>query len=224
MTLTGIPAMRPHGYRTSAPYRRVRALRRKTIWLPIDPLTSRGSSSRGGTSAPFRSARDSAWRRGSWRAPSVVVQVLDHGPSYGHPVVGTRSAAYLVQQDDAAVGEVVDDGGRFKHLDHKGRFALRDVVARPHAREYLVHHTDMRRRGGTKEPICAISMMRAVCRSRADLPAMLGPVIIMICCSLSSSNTSLGIYSSPTSMSVSMTGWRPSRMSMRLPSSSTGRT
>ena len=39
---------------------------------------------------------------------------------------------------------------------------------------------------GTKEPICAISTMRAVCRSRADLPAMLGPVIIMICCDVSS--------------------------------------
>ena len=28
---------------------------------------------------------------------------------------------------------------------------------------------------GTKEPICAISTMRAVCRSRADLPGHVGP-------------------------------------------------
>ena len=77
---------------------------------------------------------------------------------------------------------------------------------------------------GTNEPICAMRTMRAVCRSRADLPDMLGPVIIMICCCLSSSITSLGMYSSPTGISVSMTGCRPARMSMRLPSSSSGRT
>ena len=44
---------------------------------------------------------------------------------------------------------------------------------------------------GTKLPICAISTMRAVCRNRADLPAMLGPVIIMICCLSLSSSTLL---------------------------------
>ena len=76
---------------------------------------------------------------------------------------------------------------------------------------------------GTNEPICAISTIRAVCRSRADLPDMLGPVIMMICCSLSSSTTSLGTYSSPTGISISITGWRPCRISIRLPSFSSGR-
>jgi len=78
----------------------------------------------------------------------VVVQVLDHRPGDGNTVVGTRAAADFVQQDDAAVGDVIEDAGRFEHLDHEGRFALRDVVRRPDAREYLVHHTDMRRFGG----------------------------------------------------------------------------
>ena len=59
------------------------------------------------------------------------------------------------------------------------------------------------------EPIWAIRMISAVWRSSADLPDMLGPVIIMICCSLSSSITSLGTYSSPTGSRVSITGWRP---------------
>ena len=35
---------------------------------------------------------------------------------------------------------------------------------------------------GTKLPICAISTINAVCLSNADLPDMLGPVMIMICC------------------------------------------
>ncbi len=34
---------------------------------------------------------------------------------------------------------------------------------------------------GTKLPICAINTIKAVCRSKADLPAMFGPVIINIC-------------------------------------------
>ena len=34
---------------------------------------------------------------------------------------------------------------------------------------------------GTNEPICAMSVMRAVWRSRADFPAILGPVIMIIC-------------------------------------------
>ena len=35
---------------------------------------------------------------------------------------------------------------------------------------------------GTKQPICAINTISAVCRKIADLPDMLGPVMIMICC------------------------------------------
>ena len=35
---------------------------------------------------------------------------------------------------------------------------------------------------GTKQPIWAISVIKAVWRNRADLPAMFGPVMIMICC------------------------------------------
>jgi len=37
---------------------------------------------------------------------------------------------------------------------------------------------------GTKLPICAISVMSAVCRRKADFPAMLGPVMMTICCVL----------------------------------------
>ena len=77
---------------------------------------------------------------------------------------------------------------------------------------------------GTNEPICAIKVMSAVCLNSALLPAMFGPVIIMICCSAVSSSTSLGTYSSPGGMSVSITGCRPALMSSTSLSSTTGRT
>ena len=136
----------------------------------------------------------------------VVVQVFDHGPRNRNTVIGARTAADFVQQHDAAVGNVIEDAGRLEHFDHKGRLALRNIVRGSHPRENFVHDTDVRERAGTYEPICAMRIINAVCRSRADLPDILGPVIIIICCSLSSSITSLGTYSSPTGIRVSITG------------------
>ena len=46
---------------------------------------------------------------------------------------------------------------------------------------------------GTKQPICAIMRIKAVCLKSADFPLILGPVIIIICCSLLSKNISFGI-------------------------------
>ena len=77
---------------------------------------------------------------------------------------------------------------------------------------------------GTNEPICASNVMSAVWRSSADLPAIFGPVMMMICCESALSNTSLAMYSSPTGMSVSITGWRPCLMSSVSDSSMIGRT
>ncbi len=42
---------------------------------------------------------------------------------------------------------------------------------------------------GTNEPVCAISVIRAVWRRRADFPLMFGPVIIIICVESGSSST-----------------------------------
>ena len=39
-------------------------------------------------------------------------------------------------------------------------------------------------RAGTKQPIWAISTIRAVWRNSADLPDILGPVMMIICCFL----------------------------------------
>ena len=75
----------------------------------------------------------------------MVVQVFDHRPGDRNTVVGTRTASDFVQQDDAAVGNIVQDAGRLEHLDHEGRFALRNIVGSPDSGENLVHHADMSR-------------------------------------------------------------------------------
>ena len=75
----------------------------------------------------------------------MVVQVFDHRPGDRNTVVGARTASDFVQQDDAAVGNIVQDAGRLEHLDHEGRFALRNVVGSPDSGENLVHHADMSR-------------------------------------------------------------------------------
>ena len=78
----------------------------------------------------------------------VVVKVFDHRPSDRNAVVGRRAAADFVEQHDAAVRNVIEDAGRFEHLDHEGRLALRNVVRSPDARENLVHIADMGRLRG----------------------------------------------------------------------------
>src|SRR3546814_4182064 len=59
----------------------------------------------------------------------------------------------------------------------------------------LSTHPILAEAAGTKEPAWLISTMSAVCRKIADLPAILGPVIINTCSASVSSRISLGIYS-----------------------------
>ena len=76
---------------------------------------------------------------------------------------------------------------------------------------------------GTNEPIWAITAIRAVCLSRADLPDMFGPVRMMICCFSLSRYRSLATYSSPAGIIRSMTGWRPCSIFRISPSSTSAR-
>ena len=46
---------------------------------------------------------------------------------------------------------------------------------------------------GTKQPICAIKTIKAVCLKIADLPDIFGPVIMIICWSFLLSTISFGI-------------------------------
>ncbi len=66
---------------------------------------------------------------------------------------------------------------------------------------------------GTKLPICAMIVMSAVWRSSADLPDMLGPVMMIICWLSLSIYTSLAMNGSSGGSCISITGWRPLLMS-----------
>ena len=64
---------------------------------------------------------------------------------------------------------------------------------------------------GTKLPICAISTIRPICRKTVDLPAMFGPVRMIMRASRGS-RRSFGMNLSRGIMR-STTGWRPAAMS-----------
>ena len=74
---------------------------------------------------------------------------------------------------------------------------------------------------GTKLPICAISTIRATCLIYVDLPAILGPVIMLICSFSSSRYVSLSI-NSPAGNIFSITGCLPPLISIIPPSSIIG--
>ena len=76
---------------------------------------------------------------------------------------------------------------------------------------------------GTKLPACAINVISTVCLSKALLPLIFGPVMMMICCSSLSSITVLATYSSPTGKLRSMTGCRPFSICKAYSSVTTGR-
>lgn len=78
----------------------------------------------------------------------VAVEVLDHGPGDGQAVVGRGAAADLVQDDQGAIGGVVEDVGGLVHLDHEGRVAAGEVVAGADAGEDAVHEADAAGFGG----------------------------------------------------------------------------
>ena len=52
--------------------------------------------------------------------PFVLVDILDNRPRDGDAIVGARAAAEFVKKNQAAFGEVVEDGCGFVHLHHEG--------------------------------------------------------------------------------------------------------
>ena len=103
--------------------------------------------------------------RGEQGAAAVdVVEPLDAGLRDRQAVVGRRAAADLVEDDEAALGRLVEDRRRLDHLDHEGRAPAREIVGRADAREQPVDDADTRRLAGTKEPICASAAISAFCR------------------------------------------------------------
>ena len=83
--------------------------------------------------------------RGEQRARAVdVVEMLDAGVGDREAVEGRRAAADLVEDDERALGRLVEDRRRLDHLDHEGRAAAREIVGRADAREQPVDDADMR--------------------------------------------------------------------------------
>ncbi len=80
------------------------------------------------------------------------MQVFGDSPGDGYTIVSTRAAPDFVHQHQTAVAEVVEDAGRFGHLDHEGTLAPAQVVAGPHPGEHFVNQPDVRRTGGNKAP------------------------------------------------------------------------
>ena len=72
-----------------------------------------------------------------------VVEVLGHAPGDGEPVEGRGAAADFVEDDETAVGRVVEDGGGLVHLDHEGGLSAREVVARADTGENAVDQSDL---------------------------------------------------------------------------------
>ena len=58
----------------------------------------------------------------------IVVQVLDDSPSDRDTIVGAGTTAQLVEEDEGAGREGIEDARGFLHLDHEGRFATGDIV------------------------------------------------------------------------------------------------
>ena len=83
----------------------------------------------------------------------------------------------------------------------------REMLSVAPTRVKILSNTPMRAcDAGTQEPVCAMSTIRAVWRRRADLPAILGPVSTIICSLRLSIEMSLGTYSPPGPIMVSITG------------------
>ena len=72
----------------------------------------------------------------------ALVQKLHDGPGDAQTVEGAGAAPQLIDQDEAARGDVVEDVGRLVHLHHEGALAPGQVVRGPHPGEDAIHHAE----------------------------------------------------------------------------------
>ncbi len=76
------------------------------------------------------------------------MDVFDDRPGDGDAVVGAGAAADLVEDEQAAVGGMVEDVGGLEHLDHEGGLPGVDLVLGADAGEDAVDNADAGRSGG----------------------------------------------------------------------------
>ena len=87
-------------------------------------------------------------RRKQRPAAVGLVQMLDRRPRDRQAVECRGAAADLVENDQRALAGLIENDGRFDHLDHERGTAARQVVGRADPREQPVHNADPRTRGG----------------------------------------------------------------------------
>ncbi len=75
------------------------------------------------------------------------VEIFRDRPRDAQAVEGARAAADFVEDDEAAVGRVVEDVRGLVHLDHEGALAAAEIVAGADARENAVEQSDHRALG-----------------------------------------------------------------------------
>ncbi len=74
-----------------------------------------------------------------------VQNILGHDPGDADPVVGARSAADLVQNDQGSIRGVVQNRGSLCHLDPEGALARTQVISSANAGEDPIEDRKLRR-------------------------------------------------------------------------------
>ena len=80
----------------------------------------------------------------------LFVQVFHDGPSNADAVVCRRSAPQLVEKNQRTGRNIVENVRCFGHFYHESRLALRNIVARPHARKDFIYQSNARTFGRNK--------------------------------------------------------------------------
>src|SRR5690625_7115188 len=81
-------------------------------------------------------------KKGAGAAFCVMVKLFDNGPCDAEAVVGARAASDFVENNQAAVGGVVENICGFVHFDHESRIAAGEFVAGADAGENPIDESD----------------------------------------------------------------------------------
>jgi hypothetical protein len=71
-----------------------------------------------------------------------IVQVFQYSPGDGEPVLGGGAPSDFVEDHEAALGGLAENGGRFHHLDHEGALPTRQIVVRTDTTEDAIDESD----------------------------------------------------------------------------------
>ena len=69
------------------------------------------------------------------------MQVFNYSPCNREAIVSASASSDLVEDDEAALGRVVENVSRLVHLDHESRVASSQLIARTNAGKNTVDHS-----------------------------------------------------------------------------------